>query len=251
MKAKILIFPLIIVLIIWLAIAKIAPAFGEMRAQSKNLKIEKAKLADIQQKNKNVDKLIQELNNYPQQNVVFNYVPKGSQEEELIDTLSSLASGSGVSVYNLAVVKTQPKADAPAAEISSEGDVSDVTVTVAGQTPKPSNVDVSIGVVGNYDGIKSFLDKVISFKRYNNISMLKIAKAVSSTDTATDALQTDIKIGFNYLEKKGSAVNADDNIFKTGKFDMSVVDGIVKATSTDIQTINLGTVGKTNPFAGQ
>lgn len=246
MKLKILIIPAVIVVILYLAIWVINPALKQLRQEKEDLAKEKAKLADIQEKNLKAESLSKSLvGQSEQRNILLKYIPEQKQEEEIIGNLNSLAVVSGLSVYTISIV--EQKALAVPSDLETGSD----SKTTEAAKPAVSEFQVKLGVIGGYEKIKDLLGKIASLQRFNSISNLKITKVKpqGEVDLATvDNLQAEATLVFNYLPKSNLIVNADNKIFSTGNFDLSVIDSIRTNLKTIMNSLSVGESGVSNPF---
>jgi len=247
MKLKLLIAPLLVVAIIIMAIWVIAPSYKGLQAQKETLKLTQQKLSNVQEKNRQAAKLRQDFaQSAEQKDLIFKFLPANPQEELLIGNLNSLAIGEGLAVNNLSV----------AADTGISVPVAPANVNAGAETsvaaPSLATVTINAGVLGPYEKIKSFVNKLSTLKRYNNITAMKISRPASSTSGGTTApasnLQADITVDFAYLADNNTVVNANSGIFSSGKFDTSVIEQIKNKLSTDIAEISVGATGKANPF---
>ncbi len=248
MKLKILILPLVIVVVMYLAIWVIAPAYSEISMLGNDLDIAKKNLDDINNKVDNANKLTQALSvTSDQQNILIQYLPENKQEEEIIGSINSIAAANGVSMLSLAL---EAKAD-PLDQAIPEEEYMNAKLSpeqLAAMVPKKTsakNLSASITIVGEYAKIKSFIVSLNKFKRFNEVISLEIKRSGDKNEL----LQASMAVGLNYLPKIASAATINNDIFADGKFDMSVVDEIRKNT-TDVSRIDVGSIGsRVNPFA--
>lgn len=241
MKLKILIAPLLIILIIVMAIWVVAPAYRGLMAQKEELAAAKQKLADIQEKNAQAAKLKQELaGNTGQAEMLLKYIPGDAQEEIIIENLNSLAQGEGLAIFNLSVADNALKNSASA--VSSVVNVSQEEEAPA--VLSADSISVSVGFAGPYEKIRSFLGKLASLKRGNNITSLKIAAAAETAGS----LQANMVLKFSYFAGGNSAISANSSIFSKGSFDTAVIEQIKSKLNAEIVPVSIGETGKTNPF---
>ena len=250
MKLKVLVAPVLIVIIVVLAVWYVYPAFQEMQGKTANLTTEQNKLADIQEKNSKAEALGQVLKgDTVRHDTLLSYIPEQESEEDMISTLNSLAGGEGLSVFKISIsavtVPAAPAADAATTDAAGNP-------VVAPSVPVVKNFVVELGVTGNYAKIKDLLGKIAALQRFNSIASLKINKVQNSDpkadDSASDNLQADVSLNFNYMAKSDAVVNLDNAIFSSNNFDMSVVDNIKSTMTTVVNGLTVGPQGVTNPF---
>jgi Tfp pilus assembly protein PilO len=255
MKVKILIAPLLIVSIIALLIWLVYPAYsnGVDGAKEKQAEYnqEKQTLDTVSQKTTNLDSLSTALTNdvnKPKQDVLFKFIPASLKEEDVINNLSYLASGAGLSILNIAVAQPD-KASIPTSGLV---DSSGQPIPVSAQAPAavlPDTVKVNFSVTGSYDQIKDALNKIYALERYNSVSSLSIGEAASGSGSASgNSLQASAVLEFALYKK--SAVPADplSPVFDSGNFDWATIQSITDSKSIDVLGLNVDSSGRENPF---
>lgn len=270
MKIKLLLVPSIITLIVVLGIWLVYPAYSNGSTGVKDhydqLKSEKEKLNSILGKSDTASKLFSELDSLgADRDVVYEFVPSDIKESEIIDNLNRMAADSGLLIYGLSVGRPSLEVASPEALVtmgSTSLDVKSPSVTpVVPILPKAKNFEANIQVSGNYDQIKSFLEKLNVFARYNSIGNIFLKKGVSSaaggsdnqpviTDTPTlDVLTANIKINFNIVDKTTlSGDNVNDPVFSSSRLDTKIISQIKSQRSGAAMALDIGQQGKANPF---
>ena len=252
MKLKILIVPIFIIAIVSLIIWGIIPAYSEFNLQSGILKNNQGKLDDIRGKQEKVASLFGELSSSAnQQGILLKYLPASKQEEDLLVSLSSMAAEGGVLVLNLSISQEAKNTTAVAAtsfEVGMPGNPDQAVVAIG---PVALNFTAKMGIVGDYQKIKDFLNKAKTLQRFNSISSLNIENN-TATGATTNTLLANIELNFNYLPKADSVPSFANDIFTKGAFDMSMIDVIKNRTTTELTKAEIagggsGT-GKDNPF---
>jgi len=255
MKLKILIPPVVIVAVISLIIWGIVPAWADLSVNRDSLKNDQGKLADAQDKKKNVDSLFQELNSsVDQQNTLLKYLPYAKQEEDLFNTISGLASQEGLLVSTLSLQK-----DTVAASENAGIDLNASTSGPGGEVavPKPSasSFNVKVGIAGDYQKVKNLLNKLNSLSRFNKLLSLEISTvdAASASDgglkvVSPDMLNATMELSFSYLKKSPSVANFNEKVFSSDKFDMSSIAAITNRANVGLMQIKDNSAGRENPF---
>jgi len=259
MKLKLLVVPFVAILTVYLVIWQIVPAyFGPEGVDAYRQGLEKInqKLVDIENKNANAAKLASALNyNAEQQVVLRQYLPEKKKDEEIINSLSSIASQNGISIVNIGVGDISSAMSAeesnlvneqlsdPTFDMGVDGLIFEDVIVSNENLLQEFNVDTT--AVGSYENTRKFIVELTKLKRFNEIVSLKISPNLDSEDLFT----TNMVIKFNYLNKVTSVANVDKKIFEDENFDMSVIKEINDATSADISTVDIGSVGRTNLFS--
>ena len=287
MKVKLLLMPLTIVISIALLIWYVYPAFSNgsdgLMDKYSQLKKENAQLADLESKSSNVDSLAAQLaNDSEDKATLMEFIPDQVKEEQIMDNLNYLASSGGVALVDISISQptdsTTSTSNSAAVSVTPDGAASPATPdgTAAPVTPDgaaspatpvsatPTDFSVKYSVAGTYSQVKSLLNKLNSFGRYDDVSSLsiKVQQAQSSQSTSSDAgsqtssqnaasvadsLQTDFTLTFNYF--KPVALSSDANqVFSSNKLDTSVIGQIKSSQNVPVLHLNIGQTGKSDPF---
>lgn len=255
MKLKLLFVPLIAVLIVYMIILHVIPAYfgaAGISATKEDLQKINAKVADIESKRANAAELASALNyNANQQIIIRRYLPEEKRDEEVINSLSSMASDNDVSISSVTVgadliapAIDEAVAVAPVKPVA----VSANTVTDMVDVPSEKllqKFDVKVKTVGSYENIKELILDLTKLERFNEITSLKIT-AVPENE---ELFIADMSIAFNYVRKLTSVFNVDKKIFADKNFDMNIVADIENTTSAEVSPVTVGDLGRTNPFA--
>jgi len=264
MKVKILIFPLALVIVIWLAVWQISPQFQAMQANNKALDAAKAKLDAAQKKNADANNLMNSFNSMAEdRKVIFKYIPDKRNEEEFMNSISSIAGVEGVAFSGMKLQGTDKKNKPsavpegmpptsylpPSPAAGGPGEKSELMMPVSPSSYLITNdLGLSMGVVGSYEKIKSFLAKVANFKRFNTLNSLDIGRADSADNKNPSMLQASLSLTFNYFDRNMSASAINEATFSGQPFDLNIIENIKNKLSTDIVPVTVGQTGKTNPF---
>lgn len=251
MNVKILLTPLIIVIAIIFAIWFVYPAYSNgvdgVKEKYAQLKSEESKFSGLESKSQNAEKLFSEISSLgADKDILYQFIPEAAKEEEVLDNINYLASASGVSISKFSI--SQPSANNQLMEDTNpDGSSSAPSFSL------PKNIKASINLAGNYENIKSFLNKVDKFERYENFSKLQISQNLeNSADGAavlSDVLNVSADVDFNFLEKTNlSESNANDPVFSSDKLDLSAITEIKNKKTTEVLKLDAGQRGKANPF---
>ncbi|HPN96231.1 MAG TPA: type 4a pilus biogenesis protein PilO [Candidatus Moranbacteria bacterium] len=254
MKLKILLPPLLIVGIIIVAIWMVYPAytngadgFKEKRAE---LKAEEEKLTNVENKIENVKKLSAQLSSITdKKEEIVSYIPETIKEEQIIDNVNFIAGEEGLSVKNISVV--QPKAKAVDTEMTDEELEASGLEVPAIKKPEATLFDVEVSMVGNYDKIKNFLDKVHRFHRFKRFDTIEIKKYASEKEGDTvSGLQLDAVLSFNFYKKSNKPADMEDPVFANGNFSgLQIVDDIKNKKNISMLKMEAEQAGRVDPFS--
>jgi Tfp pilus assembly protein PilO len=260
MKLKLLIVPIIITLMGALLIWVLWPNYVEFQMQRKELKKSQEKLNDMQEKTKKADALKAELQGEAsQKEVLRKYIPVTAEEESIIENLRTLALGEGLFIDGVSFSNSDKDTSGSTDASVVVRDAAGITASIVenGEASEPvqeasasmkKEIIVSTEVVGSYEKIKSFLQKLSNLKRFNNVVSLKISKLAATVSApATGNLQADLAVNFVY-QKEAEIVNVNNNIFTDGKFNTEVVEKLKRDLKTDVVKVEKIETGRQNPF---
>lgn len=251
MKVKILLIPLVLVTSLALCIWLVFPAYFEMQSRKKQLEKENSQVADLEQKKQKVEELMSSLNeNADKQALILKFLPDSRKEEEIIRNLNEIVSQEGLSVSNISVHKPKADASLSGSAVNLENTQNSASSKAESQS-KIKKFEVDLNMAGGYDKINNAINKINALKRFNRAVKLKIGKLVDKNNQEIgDSLQANFVLEFNYMEmeKIESVTDTNNQIFSSGKFDISAVEKIQKLKNTEVLSVNLETSGKNNPF---
>lgn len=240
MKIKILIFPLIIVTVLYLVIWFIIPKYDEVKKKEVSLVKTNAKLQDMERKSVNAASLLASLNeNSQDQSLIVTYLPEKKQDEYIVASINSLSSTSGVMISGLDFSEDETMQD-----ISVLYDDLGNEIPAEADPLKTFRIDVT--ATGSYDKIRQFVFSLASINKLNEMDSLSISKGAGETP---DILEAKIGLTFSYLERAETVIAINEEFFASGEFDMSVAQDIRKKATIEVPQIEIGTTGRNNLFA--
>lgn len=246
MKIKILLMPLLILIIVVLSIWLVYPVYSNgtngIRENYTKLKSEQAKLIELQGKRKNADDLSAQFSTLLEKDVLYAFIPEEMKEEEIINSLGSLSSASGLLLFDSTI--GQPLREKSIEEFQTIDETKNFL-------PEIKNFKVEMKLSGSYEKIKDFLNSLGKFSRNNNFSTLEISRNVSSdTETASsDVLLINASVDFNVLkEAKLNEANISSSIFTNSKLETKVISDIKNQKNASNFQLNVEQKGKNNLF---
>lgn len=279
MKLKIILFPMAIVVTLWIAIGYLKPMVSESIALRQRLEESRAVQADIEQQvetSKQLSSLLEQ--NGDLKKTVMHYLPDTKEGETLVDSINFLGTQVGVSISGMNFtespaqkpVVTAPVAPPPSTEVLSLGNSGIVEQPVEPVWPlSPDHTKLELTANGSYQNIKEFLRRVAHTNRYLSFDVVVVehAPVVASTnaqstggdvDLSSDALRikaTIDSIHFPLLtDVRNASVNTDKNVFSAGE-DFSQefetvrkLNNFVAAATAQVPAVTVSGSGKGNPF---
>lgn len=259
MKVKILIAPLLLIIIVALLVWLVYPEYtnGVDGVKEKRQEYAKAKetFATISQKEANLMSLSSSLTdsgNKSKKDILYNYLPDGIKEEDIINNLNYIASDLGLSVSDLSV--NQPdKKELPVSETVSLSGQPNPPAETLSATPTADKFKVDFSMIGSYDKIKSALAKVYKLERFNKILTLTISH-IQNTETGTaelsgDNLQAAAVIEFDVLKKSNMAADPQNPAFDKNAFSWNTIQKITDSKNVNMLELKVDGSGRSNPFA--
>lgn len=248
--------PLMLIGMIYLAIWVAVPAYSDPEGITDlKAKLDKSeeKLADIEKRVSNAEKLDMELSqNSDEQKMLLHYLPDKKLNEDVVASLNSIASSSGVAITSVSFKDTKAGTAAPKEDLTVTAKDSlklnqemDSPKNIVPKKTLANDFNANLVVVGEYEKIKKFIVSLAAFKRFNNVEMLSI-KANKEDE---NFLEANIETRFNYLKKLTSIQTIDRDMFKDESFNMSIAKQITDKTNVNITKLGVDSAGRANPFS--
>lgn len=278
MKLKILLFPLSVVVALWISIGHIKPMISQsisLRDQLAKHEEEKALIEQRVSKSNQLASLLEQNSDLKQ--ATMHYLPDIKEGETLVDSLNYLGNQVGVVVLGMNFTETQasapiviaPVAPPPSAEVLSIGNSGVVERPVEPVQPlAPHVLTVEANGNGSYQSIKNFLYRLshtnrhVVFKGITIEHLQPVAGApgaqAGAVDLRTDSLKAKITldaIHFPLLaDVRNASINPDVDVFAANEsFDdnfetVRKMNSYVAAASAQVPTVTVSGAGKGNPF---
>lgn len=279
MKLKVLFFPFMMVLSFALVLLYGWPWFNDLKLAKTELDENRMKMNEIQKEDGNAEvlyNLIQSDNENVQ--FTYKYLAREKKEESLIDSINYIAlNTSGVSLVDISISKSTANTSAmleqaaiaqQTPDAAANSTVNQANVGKADDS-KVRYVTLKIGIIGQYENIKTMLARINEMPFYKKIEELSIkpveeksatnevsADGMVSTEVSesnpkqnANLLNAEITANFGYLNTATSKGTGGEQVFEKDNFDFSVIEKIKNSTDIKVPEINVGNVvGKSNPF---
>jgi Tfp pilus assembly protein PilO len=260
MRFKIILFPLAVLICVFVSIKWIWPEITHYEELTKG-RTEKQKILDSHNSEKSkIESLRNDIDaNKSKETVALNYFPVQRNEENIVNTINYLATNSSVKLNDLSL---EEKVIAQTTSVSSSQDVptskdalfASGSGNTSGQTETaspPKFVNSKIKISGTYQNIKIFLNQIYKMPIFIKVNSLTIAKPAETADAAkTDSLDLDVDASFAYKPFFVIKENYALPSFPNGSFDFSYIqkieDSSVKVTNVSDSGVN--STGRENPF---
>ncbi|QQR77082.1 MAG: hypothetical protein IPJ67_02910 [Candidatus Moraniibacteriota bacterium] len=275
MKVKLLLFPLSIVIALAVGVFWIQPGISSalmLRTQDSQAQ---ARLDQMDQVIANIDTLDSSLTkNDGDRQFVETYLPKMGSDDVIIDEVNFLAGESGILLVSTDLKSVSSDlTKAAALQVQAESDRAEVAANSPGSllnTGMPSDqellftksspdarvrsTEVSVSVLGKYDQIKAFVDRVYHANHFQGFVSVDIAEKpqgkteVESADVAPDVLSADMVIRFGVLPETTLSSGVLLDTFKTSAFDLAVVQDLRGRVTTELPMLDATPSERPNPF---
>ena len=174
---------------------------------------------------------------------MLQYLPYVMNQDQTIDAFGYLASQSGLVVSDLDLKKIDEAANT---KIAPDGSIVEDTTA-----NKVKTFQLKGSVLGTYENIKTFYDRLSHISRFQNIQSFSIEKKIDSTSPQDKGTVSDLKgtfvVAYGYLPKKSVLSALAIPVFLQSELDFSGV-ALLKEKITYTPTLGKDQVGKPNPF---
>lgn len=246
-----------------LGIGYIKPDIDITVMKNEQIKAAEDKAAKIEAVSSNIRALNASLDTQPDaEKFMYRYLPRTLSQEQAIDSFNFLAVQSGVSIVSIGLkqepavaVAPEPLVD-PATNLFVAGGTG--LESVAAPTAAPSVVvkkfTLSGTVVGSYENIKLFFDRLAHTERFHTIRLFSLAaKPEQATSTGTEANASEGLTGifeaeYGHLPTQSVASAWALPVFWQSKLDLAKVSSLLSAATSTIPSLEKGESGKPNPF---
>lgn len=243
MRFKVLIPPLLVVMMLILVVWYIKPAFDVLLEKKADVLTKETKLEKAKTTINNVGSLNSSLDTERDfEGMVSRYLPNMLNQEQVIDAFNFLATQSGVVIMKMELKQPIRSQVAPKEEVGG-----------AANTPKAISLAVqtftfSGSVVGTYENIKEFFDRLAHMERFQKITLFSIAADSNVRPVDINHLVGTFETEFGYLPLNPVVAAADMSVFSSTEFDFTNASKLLEQATSVIPPSETGQAGKPNPF---
>jgi len=257
MRLKILIFPLSLALSVIILIFLAKPEWDSIQTTKLQLAESQQKLDEVMEKKKNIENLTRIYDqNQDVVSYINSYLPSKREEEDAIHAINYMATGSAVILSNLNLeIDTNKAAPVPPVQDAAAGGA-EAQAASAPEIPVLSTVKFKASISGNYEGIRTFLDRASKLEMFNSLDALKIEKNKKSMQSSEgeeiqmpeDLLLLEMDISLGQLKEVEVGNNYFSPLFSESSFNLAAYDKLKSEISQQIPALEAGGEGRTNPF---
>lgn len=259
MGLKILVFPTILGLSLLLITVFVYPDVTKILEQQA-IKITKEEaLAQVESVEGNIKSMATSLDSKKDlEALAQRYYPKEMDQERAVDTVNFLAQQSGVIVSGLIFTKETLKKKVVVSAVSAtdettgdsgEGlNILDNTESVA---EPPKNYEVEVTVIGPYENIREFFERLYRTDRLKvtkTLSIQEIASKTAEGGIPDNYLQGNATFDFRYLLVKRSGNVLHHPLFRSDSIDFSSMNRLADFINSPVSDLVLPITGRSNPF---
>lgn len=260
MNLKMLLFPTLIILGVYLSIAYIQPDIVSVLSKREEELVKSASLKQVEAIEQNIRSLTQSLNQQPDEEaLVGRYFPENIDEERSIDIINFLAQQSGVAVTELDL-KENPRITPTTAPSENTGTNADPFATAP--TPTTSNTTVmevpqsyraQIAVLGPYPNIKNFFDRLYRTDRFRMLTSFSIEEPdmrLQGTEQIIppDFLEGKTTLNFLYAPLRSAGNAVGQALFQKNTLDLGVAHQLTDFVNSPVGNLAPASPGRGNPF---
>lgn len=262
MRLKVLIVPFFVVMILVLSIGYIKPDIDTMVLKNEQIKVARDKAAKIDTVLANISALNASLDTQPEaEKFMYRYLPSTLSQEQAIDSFNFLANQSGVSIVSIGlkqepeVAPIEPLID-PATSIFVAGGsgLESADAPVVAPSVVVKKFILSGSVIGSYENIKLFFDRLGHTERFHDVRLFSLATtpaqvASSGAEEQSSGNLTGVfEAEYGYLPEKPVISASALPVFWQSKLDVTKVGSLLGAATSTVPSLEKGESGKPNPF---
>lgn len=262
MRLKVLIVPFFIVMILVLGIGYIKPDIDAVVMKGEQIKATEDQVAKIESVSSNISALNASLDTQPDaEKFMYRYLPRTLSQEQAIDSFNFLAVQSGVSIVSIGlkqepeIAVPEPLID-PAASIFVAGGTGLESASAPPVAPSVvvKKFTLSGSVVGSYENIKLFFDRLAHTERFHQVSLFSLSTTPEQAASAgTEANSSGNLTGvfeaeYGYLPAQPVTSAWTLPVFWQSKLDLTKVSSLLGTATSTVPSLEKGESGKPNPF---
>ncbi|HLC94923.1 MAG TPA: hypothetical protein VJH89_00410 [Patescibacteria group bacterium] len=259
MQLKLLIVPFFIIMILVLGIGYIKPDVDVIKAKKAEILVRETQVAKLNSVLANIESLNSLLDTkQTTEEFLYTYLPATLNQEQVIDAFNFFATQSGLAIANVCVIQSKSKwsADEALRNVVVE-DLMEAREDFIQRTLINVNAGVPVSappvrvrsfflagsVIGSYENIKSFLERMTHLERFHAIHLFSLESVAESTN-----LMGSFEIEYGYVPKQSIPSALSMPIFFQPTLDFSTVDTLQNTIKQPLPVLEKGQTGRPNPF---
>ncbi len=257
MGLKLLVFPAIISLSLILAVMFIQPDVMSILEQREIESTKQDALSKIEMVAKNIQSMSSSLDSKKEAELLIKrYYPERVDQERAVDMVNFLAQQSGVIVTKISLVEQENKKKAPSqshGEGTSGSEEIDILSTTEPAVEPPKSYKVDVIVMGTYDGIRGFFERLYRTDRLRVMNFFSIQEISLKTEKEGESipdnfLEGSISFDFRYVAQKRAGNVLHHPLFQSESLDYSTANQLADFINSPVSDLTVPTTGRSNPF---
>jgi len=233
MIIRILLFPVILLLVLYFIIAQVVPSVNAISVTKGSIEKQEAELAKSETRLKKVTAFQQDIEMHDaEMDYVMDFVPNNQREEILLSDISQLADETNINLFSVGF--SEGRQDVRS-EASTDG--------------KPYLIEGKMIVSGTYDEFQSFMHKLFRMKRLYSFKTFDLTKNEQVKEDGEEAVQQDLMlsgvVSFTYGYIPGVGAISPASIGDPINFDL--INTVMNATA-NTDPLVVETKNRPNPF---
>lgn len=255
MNLKLFLFPTLLILATFLSIVYIKPDIENILIKREEETTKQEALRSAENIESNIRSLSQSLNGKNEvERLVGRYLPLDIDQERSLDVVNFLAQQTGVAVNGIVMKENRETQTVVVVSETGEADPGQVASTERGPE-SPKSYEASIEVMGTYQNLRAFLDRLYHTDRMRAVNNLLIRKPEDSERfqaeqeiIPSDFLLANIEMDFFYASSTGGGNALVQPIFQKNTIDFSSANRLVDFVNSPVGDLAPASYGRINPF---
>lgn len=255
MNLKLLLFPTLLVLAVFLGVVYIKPDIESILVKREEEEAKREALRSAENIESNIRSLSQSLNGKKEVETLVNrYLPSTIDQERSLDVVNFLAQQTGVAVNGIAMKENRETQTVVVVSETGEADPSQAASTERG-LESPKSYQATIEVMGTYQNLRAFLDRLYHTDRMRAVNNLVMRKPGDSERfqaeqeiIPADFLFANIEIDFFYAASVSGGNALVQPIFQKDTMDFSSINRLVDFVNSPVGDLAPANYGRVNPF---
>lgn len=260
MRLKILVLPIFIIIELILVIVYIKPNVDIITTKQSEITVQQEALSRVDSVASNIGLINQSLTeNAPMVDFIERYYPKSSDEERVVDMFNYLSQLAGVIVTGVEITASEGGVPVGPAETPAADGMGELGTMSEGVLDLSESYQVSVSVLGTYQNLKNFFNRVRSTDRLHVTQEFSVSTRETSTSPEelekdqAEGIQSDFLTGeivadFFYVKEKRAGDPLSIGLFQKASFDFSGAETLKALVTNPLPALSVNGAGKPNPF---
>lgn len=255
MSLKLLLFPTLLLLAVFLIIVYIKPDIETILIKREEETTKQESLRKVESIEGNIRSLAQSLNSKNEiETLVNRYFPTSIDQERSLDVINFLAQQTGVAVNGVAMKENRETQTVVV--VSETGEAVPGEAVVAERGPEsPRSYQATVDVMGTYQNLRSFFDRLYHTDRMRAVKAITMRQPEQSERFQGEVevipanfLLATIEMDFFYASSVGGGNALTQPIFQKSTIDFSSANQLLDFVNSPVGDLTPIAPGRDNPF---